>query len=51
MPQIRICPICNKVLQTGEIHKCSGMASEYAICEKCGEKYLKSRPHICTTRI
>ncbi|MDE1831478.1 MAG: hypothetical protein KGI02_03800 [Thaumarchaeota archaeon] len=51
MPQIRICPTCNKVLQTGETHKCSHMASEYATCEKCGEKYLKSRPHMCTTRI
>ncbi|MDE1770548.1 MAG: hypothetical protein KGI28_08370 [Thaumarchaeota archaeon] len=51
MPQIRVCPTCNKVLQIDEIHKCSGGASEYVTCEKCGEKHLKSRPHICPTRI
>ncbi len=51
MPQIRVCPTCKKVLETNEIHKCVSTSSEYQICEKCGQKYNKSRPHICPTVI
>ncbi|NHH98968.1 hypothetical protein DYY66_1026 [Candidatus Nitrosotalea sp. FS] len=51
MPQTRICPTCNKALQTGEIHRCSNTVLEFTTCEKCGERHLKSRPHVCPTRI
>ena len=51
MPQIRVCSTCNKVLQPNEMHRCPNPNSEYTVCEKCGEKHLKTAPHICPTRI
>jgi len=51
VPQIRMYPICKKVLQANEIHKCPDSISKYEICEKCGKKYNRSQPHICPTII
>jgi len=51
MPQIRTCPICKKVLQVNEIHKCVKQDSEFVICNKCGQKYKAWQGHICPTMI
>jgi len=51
MPQIRMCPICKKILQIDEIHNCTKQASGFVICNKCGQKYKTGQGHICPTMI
>jgi uncharacterized protein with PIN domain len=51
MPNIRVCPNCNKILQVGEIHVCRLSRSDLVTCNKCGQKYRNRHDHICPTVI